>query len=36
MNATRILILGGYGTFGGRIVELLQDEERLSLIVAGR
>src|SRR5476651_2397859 len=31
-----ILILGGYGTFGGRIVELLEDEPRLTLIVAGR
>lgn len=36
MKALRILILGGYGTFGGRIVELLRDEERLALIVAGR
>jgi saccharopine dehydrogenase-like NADP-dependent oxidoreductase len=32
----RILIVGGYGTFGGRIVELLENEERLTLIVAGR
>ncbi len=32
----RILIVGGYGTFGGRIVELLEDEPRLSLLVAGR
>ncbi len=31
-----ILILGGYGTFGGRIVGLLEDEPRLTLIVAGR
>ena len=28
--------MGGYGTFGGRIVELLEDEPRLDLIVAGR
>ena len=32
----RILIVGGYGTFGGRIVELLENEPRLTLIVAGR
>ena len=33
---TRILVLGGYGTFGGRLVRLLADEPRLTLIVAGR
>ncbi|WP_296743031.1 SDR family oxidoreductase [Mesorhizobium sp.] len=32
----RLLIVGGYGTFGGRIVQLLQSEPRLTLIVAGR
>jgi short subunit dehydrogenase-like uncharacterized protein len=32
----KILLVGGYGTFGGRIVELLEDEPRLTLIVAGR
>ncbi|MBK8544832.1 MAG: saccharopine dehydrogenase NADP-binding domain-containing protein [Caulobacteraceae bacterium] len=32
----RVLIVGGYGTFGGRIVELLESEKALSLIVAGR
>lgn len=32
----RILILGGYGTFGGRLVRLLASEARLTLIVAGR
>jgi saccharopine dehydrogenase-like NADP-dependent oxidoreductase len=32
----RILIVGGYGIFGGRIVELLEGEARLELIVAGR
>lgn len=32
----KILILGGYGVFGGRIVQLLEDEPRLTLIVAGR
>jgi uncharacterized protein DUF4166/saccharopine dehydrogenase-like protein len=31
-----ILIVGGYGTFGGRLVELLEDEARLNLVVAGR
>ncbi|MDB5553120.1 MAG: saccharopine dehydrogenase [Rhizobium sp.] len=32
----KILIIGGYGTFGGRLVELLADEARLHVIVAGR
>jgi hypothetical protein len=32
----RILIIGGYGAFGGRIAELLDADARLSLIVAGR
>ncbi len=32
----RLLIIGGYGSFGGRIVELLADEPRLTIIVAGR
>ncbi len=32
----KILLVGGYGTFGGRIVELLESEPRLILIVAGR
>ena len=36
MSALRVLILGGYGTFGGRLAQLLADEERLTLIVAGR
>jgi hypothetical protein len=31
-----ILIAGGYGVFGGRIVELLEDESRLTIIVGGR
>jgi len=35
-NALSILIIGGYGTFGGRIVDLLADEPRLTLLVAGR
>lgn len=32
----RLLIVGGYGSFGGRIVELLEDEPRLTIFVAGR
>ncbi|MBI3896981.1 MAG: DUF4166 domain-containing protein [Gammaproteobacteria bacterium] len=32
----RILILGGYGTFGGRLAQLLADEPRLTLFIAGR
>jgi len=32
----KVLILGGYGSFGGRLVRLLADEPRLTLIVAGR
>jgi hypothetical protein len=31
-----ILILGGYGTFGGRLAQLLADEPRLRLLIAGR
>jgi hypothetical protein len=36
MTNTRVLILGGYGTFGGRLAQLLADEPRLTLIIAGR
>ena len=32
----RRLIVGGYGTFGGRLVELLAGDSRLTLLVAGR
>ncbi|MFD2053956.1 DUF4166 domain-containing protein [Mesorhizobium calcicola] len=32
----KLLIVGGYGTFGGRIVQLLENEPRLTLIVTGR
>jgi N-acetyl-gamma-glutamylphosphate reductase len=32
----RILVLGGYGTFGGRLVRLLADRPRLTVLVAGR
>ena len=31
-----VLIVGGYGTFGGRLVHLLQNEPRLRIIVGGR
>src|ERR1700681_1588655 len=38
MSADRlkVLILGGYGTFGGRLAQLLADEDRLTLVIAGR
>ncbi|MGI9411123.1 MAG: DUF4166 domain-containing protein [Hyphomicrobiaceae bacterium] len=32
----RILIIGGYGVFGSRLVELLADRADLTLIIAGR
>jgi hypothetical protein len=32
----RVLILGGYGMFGGRLARLLADEPRVTLLVAGR
>jgi Domain of unknown function (DUF4166)/Saccharopine dehydrogenase NADP binding domain len=32
----KILIIGGYGTFGGRLVDLLLDRAELELIVGGR
>ncbi|MFN8411007.1 MAG: DUF4166 domain-containing protein [Anaerolineales bacterium] len=32
----KILILGGYGTFGGRLAHLLANDERLTLVIAGR
>jgi hypothetical protein len=32
----KVLILGGYGAFGGRLAELLSDEPRLTLVIAGR
>jgi hypothetical protein len=35
-DSVTVLIIGGYGTFGGRIVELLQGEPRLILQIAGR
>ena len=36
MSVLTVLILGGYGTFGGRLAQLLVDEARLKLIIAGR
>ena len=36
MQKLRILIVGGYGTFGGRLVELLEHDPSLILLVAGR
>ncbi len=33
---TRILIVGGYGTFGARLAALLADDARLTLHIAGR
>jgi hypothetical protein len=32
----KILILGGYGTFGGRLAHLLAEDKRLTLFLAGR
>jgi len=32
----RILVLGGYGVFGGRLAELLSDTEGIELIICGR
>jgi hypothetical protein len=32
----KLLILGGYGTFGGRLATLLAGEPRVTLLIAGR
>ena len=32
----KILVLGGYGTFGGRLAQLLACDARLTLLIAGR
>jgi hypothetical protein len=32
----RVLVIGGYGTFGGRLARLLADEPRVTLLLAGR
>jgi hypothetical protein len=36
MPQLTVLVIGGYGTFGARLVKLLADEPRLEIIVAGR
>jgi hypothetical protein len=36
MSTLKVLIIGGYGTFGGRLSQLLAGEEAVSLIIAGR
>ncbi len=35
-TALKILIVGGYGIFGGRLADLLKNESGLTLIVSGR
>src|ERR1051325_1809816 len=35
-SLVKVLILGGYGTFGGRLAQLLADENELTLLIAGR
>jgi hypothetical protein len=32
----KLLIFGGYGTFGGRLARLLADDRRIALLIAGR
>jgi Domain of unknown function (DUF4166)/Saccharopine dehydrogenase NADP binding domain len=34
--ATKVLVIGGYGVFGSRLIRLLENEPRLNLLVAGR
>ncbi|MDO9415810.1 SDR family oxidoreductase [Pararhizobium sp.] len=34
--AIRLLIIGGYGSFGGRLARLLADEPRILLLIGGR
>jgi saccharopine dehydrogenase-like NADP-dependent oxidoreductase len=36
MKVTRVLVLGGYGNFGKRIVESLSDLKEITIIIAGR
>ena len=36
VGATRILVLGGYGVFGGRLAMLLADLPQVTLLIAGR
>lgn len=35
-GSLKLLVVGGYGTFGGRLVDLLIAEPHLTLVVAGR
>lgn len=35
-STRRVLIVGGYGTFGGRLARLLKEDARLTLLIAGR
>ena len=35
-NSLTILIVGGYGTFGGRLALLLAEDPRVTLLIAGR
>jgi hypothetical protein len=35
-SVQKILILGGYGTFGRRLAQLLADDSQLTLVIAGR
>ncbi|MGI9271949.1 MAG: DUF4166 domain-containing protein [Woeseiaceae bacterium] len=35
-DAKRVLIIGGYGTFGGWVARLLAPDSRLELMIAGR
>src|SRR5215470_8267407 len=35
-RSLKVLILGGYGTFGGRLAQLLADADGLTLVIAGR
>jgi len=35
-NQLRILVIGGYGVFGGRLARLLAEENNLTILVAGR
>lgn len=32
----KILVLGGYGVFGGRLAELLSDIPHVNLVISGR
>ena len=34
--ALKVLVIGGYGIFGGRLVELFENEPRFALLIGGR